>query len=86
MILGDPSDEALNKLIDAGVVDLVRFGKSKYLTIESIDRLIRSRRRDLLAATKPESVKARGAPQDERAAVRASKWGPCGPFQAASTD
>ena len=40
VILGDPSDEALNKLIDAGVVDLVRFGKSKYLTIESIDRLI----------------------------------------------
>ena len=40
VILGDPSDEALDKLIEAGMVDLVRFGKSKYLTIESIDRLI----------------------------------------------
>jgi hypothetical protein len=39
-ILGDPSDEALDKLIDAGAVDLVRLGKSKYITIESIDRLI----------------------------------------------
>jgi hypothetical protein len=39
-MLGGPSDEALDKLIDAGAVDLVRFGKSKYITIESIDRLI----------------------------------------------
>jgi hypothetical protein len=40
VILGDPSDEALDKLIEAEMVDLVRLGKSKYLTIESIDRLI----------------------------------------------
>ena len=39
-MLGDPSDEALDKLIDARAVDLVRLGKSKYITIESIDRLI----------------------------------------------
>jgi hypothetical protein len=39
-ILGDVSDEALDKLCDAGAVDLVRLGKSKYITIESIDRLI----------------------------------------------
>ena len=40
VILGDPSDEALDKLIGAGMLDLVRFGKSKYLTVDSIDRLI----------------------------------------------
>jgi hypothetical protein len=39
-LLGEPSDEALDKLCDTGAVDLVRFGKSKYITIESIDRLI----------------------------------------------
>ena len=39
-ILGGPSDEALDKLCDFGALDLVRFGKSKYITIESIDRLV----------------------------------------------
>ncbi|MFY9968950.1 MAG: hypothetical protein WAK41_06010 [Roseiarcus sp.] len=39
-MLGGPSDETLDKLIDAGAVDLVRLGKAKFITIESIDRLI----------------------------------------------
>jgi hypothetical protein len=40
VILGELSDEALDKLCNTGAVDLVRFGKSKYITTESIDRLI----------------------------------------------
>jgi hypothetical protein len=38
--LDDPSDEAVDKLIKTGQVDVVRIGRRKYLTVESLDRLI----------------------------------------------